>query len=151
MRPFPSLRRGRDVRPLRETVAEGDVLARQFVDRDEKIVRPQAYLLHDEPVQRGKQREALHLRATGDEGQFEEDEAIAVRAADETRRVDELSLRKKVREAEVVLRRNREHFLQGGLYGRPDVPSAAEEGALVLGESASWAHAAQCPIAYISR
>ena len=139
------------MRPLRQALAKGDILAGHLVDQDDEIVRSQADLLDNEPVERGEQREALLLRATGDEGQFEEDEAIAVRAADDTRRVDELSLRKKVREAEVVLRRNREHFLQGGLYGRPDVPSAAEEGALVLGESASWAHAAQCPIAYISR
>jgi hypothetical protein len=71
------------VRPLRETVAEGDVLARHFVDQDEKIIRPQADFLHDEPVERGEQRETFLLRATRDEGQFEEDEPLAVRAADE--------------------------------------------------------------------
>ena len=46
---------GRDVRTLREPLAEGDVLAWQFVDHDEKIVRPQAHLLHDEPVERSEQ------------------------------------------------------------------------------------------------
>ena len=51
------------MRPLCETVAEGDVLARHFVDQDQKIVRPQADFPHDEPVERGGQREAFLLRA----------------------------------------------------------------------------------------
>jgi len=85
------------VRPLRESLAEGDVLAGHLIDQDDEVVRPQTGLLHDEPVERGEQREALLLRATGDEGQFEENEAIAVFAANKGRRVDELSLRKDVR------------------------------------------------------
>jgi len=75
------------VRPLREPLAEGDILARHLIDQNDEVVRPHAGLLHDEPVQRGEQREALILWAARDEGQLEEDEAIAVRAADEGRRV----------------------------------------------------------------
>ena len=60
------------MRPLRESLAEGDVLARHLIDQDDEVVRPQTDLLHDEPIERGEQREALLLRATGDEGQFEE-------------------------------------------------------------------------------
>jgi hypothetical protein len=108
------------VRPLRESLAEGDVLAGHLVDQDDEIVRSQADFLHDEPVQRGEQREALILRATRDKSQLEEDETLTVRAADEGGRVDELSFRKNVRDAELVLRRDREHFLECGLHGRPD-------------------------------
>jgi hypothetical protein len=54
----------RDVRPLRESLAEGDVLAGHLIDQDDEVVRPQTGLLHDEPVERGEQREALLLRAT---------------------------------------------------------------------------------------
>jgi len=62
------------VRPLRESLAKGDVLAGHLVDQDDEIVRSQADFLHDELVQRGEQCEALILRATRDKSQLEEDE-----------------------------------------------------------------------------
>ena len=62
---------GRDLRPLRQALAKVDVLAAHLLDQDDGIVRSQADFLDDEPVERGEQREALLLRATRDEGQFE--------------------------------------------------------------------------------
>ena len=50
------------MRPLRQALTKGDVLAGHLVDQDDEIVRSQADLLHDELVQRGEQREALILR-----------------------------------------------------------------------------------------
>jgi hypothetical protein len=45
---------GRNIRLLRESLAEGDVLAVQFVDQDRRTVRSQVGLLHDEPIHRGE-------------------------------------------------------------------------------------------------
>jgi hypothetical protein len=66
-----------------------------------------------------QKRQALFLGATRDEGQFEEDEPLAVRTADEGGRMHKPSLGEHICDAEVTHRRHREDFLQGGLHGNP--------------------------------
>jgi len=50
---------------------------RHLVDQDDEIVRSQADFLHDEPIQRGEQREALPS-ATRDERSARGGQALAV-------------------------------------------------------------------------
>jgi hypothetical protein len=55
---------------------------------------------------------------TSDERQFEEDEAVAVCAADEGRCVHELPFREYMRDAVIVRGRHAGHFLQRGLHSK---------------------------------
>src|SRR6266850_4565966 len=96
----------RDEGALRQSLAEGDVLARDLDELDHQVVGRDAGAGGDARVQLLEEREARLLRPAGDERELEHDEVVGILEAEKRWRVQEALARQLVDDLEEVVRRD---------------------------------------------
>src|SRR6266436_6314011 len=96
----------RDMGPLSQAAAEGNVLTRGLVERDHEIIWRDVGSRDHAVVQGLQQTQSLLLGAAGDKRDLQQNQVIRITESQERPRVKELARRQDVDDLEEIVRRN---------------------------------------------